>query len=182
MSNALQEQALQTVCDRYDRPVMNNIQRGDYVECVVAVLLGSEWTLPWTTGYDWAPWDLEHEDGTKIEVKQSAARQTWNSRDSIPPRERQETLTELVRHYEELGKDRMRAEVFGVDYYSPGTRVRKSDNVLHCAEALRSIGIETIQDVRDQCVTRIKGALCSIHGIGSAPLTCCSCTAGARSS
>ena len=83
MSNTVQEQALQTVCDRYDRRVMNNIQRGDYVECVVAALLGCKWTLPWTIGHDWAPWDLEHEDGTKIEVKQSAARQTWHKRESF---------------------------------------------------------------------------------------------------
>ena len=85
MSNAVQEQALQTVRDRYDRPVMNNIQRGDYVECLVAELLGPEWTLPWTTGYDWAPWDLEHGDGTKIEIKQSAARQTWHKCESFEP-------------------------------------------------------------------------------------------------
>lgn len=37
------------------------------------------WTLPWTTGYDWAPWDLEHDDGTKTKMKQSAARQTWHN-------------------------------------------------------------------------------------------------------
>src|SRR6516225_4975694 len=26
---------------------------------------------------DWLGWDFEHQDGTRLEVKQSAARQTW---------------------------------------------------------------------------------------------------------
>ena len=90
----------------------------------------------------------------------------WKSDDNIPPPETQETLTELVRHYEALGTDRMREEVFRASYCSPGTRVPKSDNVLHCAEALRSICIERIQDVREQRVTKVKDALCSVHGIG----------------
>ena len=33
MSNSVQEQALATVFARYDRRVMNNIHRADYVEC-----------------------------------------------------------------------------------------------------------------------------------------------------
>lgn len=90
----------------------------------------------------------------------------WISRDSMPPRDGQETLTKLVQHYNELGRDGMREDVFRVNYCSPGTRVPKSDNVLRCAEALCRIDIETIQGVRDACATRIKGALCSIHGIG----------------
>ena len=77
MSNALQDQALSTVFDRYNRHIMNNIQRGDYVECLVDALLGPEWTLPWKRGYDWAPWDLKHDSKCKIEVRQSAALQTW---------------------------------------------------------------------------------------------------------
>ena len=90
MSDASQEKALATVFSRYNRPVMNNIQRGDYVECLVAALLGPEWTLPWTEGYDWAPWDLKHVSKVKIEVKQAAACQTWPKKDECslakPPR------------------------------------------------------------------------------------------------
>ena len=52
MSNSVQEQTLATVFGRYDRRVMNNIHRADYVECLVATLLGPAWTLPWTSGYD----------------------------------------------------------------------------------------------------------------------------------
>ena len=80
MSDALQGRALDTVFDRYDRCVMNNIQRGDYIECLVAELLGPEWVLPWKTGYDWAPWDLKHRSTkVKIEIRQSAARQPWHT-------------------------------------------------------------------------------------------------------
>ena len=30
---------------RYDMPVMNNVYRADYVECMVALTLGSDWWL-----------------------------------------------------------------------------------------------------------------------------------------
>ena len=43
----VQQQALQAVRERYERRVMNNIQRADYVEALVAELLGPEWTLSW---------------------------------------------------------------------------------------------------------------------------------------
>ena len=45
---------------------------------MVALALGPEWKLTWEHGWDWAPWDVEHESGARIEVKQSAARQTWD--------------------------------------------------------------------------------------------------------
>ena len=32
---------------------------------------------------DWSGWDVEHEGGARIEVKQSAARQTWTDEPSI---------------------------------------------------------------------------------------------------
>ena len=80
MSDSVQDRVLKTVFSRYDCYVMNNIQRGDYVECLVAELLGPEWVLPWTTGYYWAPWDLKHRSTRiKIEVRQAAARQPWHT-------------------------------------------------------------------------------------------------------
>ena len=61
MNNSLTEEILETLRGgRYDRPVTNNIHRAKYVECLVAALLGPSWTLPWTTGFDSSPWDLEH--------------------------------------------------------------------------------------------------------------------------
>ena len=64
---------------RYDRPVMNNVHRAEYGECMVAELLEPNWVLPWMDGYDWAPWDLHDGSGMKIEIKQSAALQTWQA-------------------------------------------------------------------------------------------------------
>ena len=58
----------------FDVPIMQNNLRGMYVEHLVAELLGEGWDL---VGQDWAAWDIQHSDGTRVEVKQSARRQTW---------------------------------------------------------------------------------------------------------
>ena len=89
MSSCVAKRALDKVFERYNRQVMNNIERANYVECLIATLLGDSWTLTWTTGYEWAPWDLEHDNGTRLEVKQAAARQSWHQCEDFkakPPR------------------------------------------------------------------------------------------------
>lgn len=48
-----------------------------YVEFMIAVILGEGWRL---VSADWAGWDLENAQGARVEVKQSAARQTWTDR------------------------------------------------------------------------------------------------------
>ena len=78
MADSHRDQALKTVRAQYNRRVMNNIHRSEYIEHLVASVLGAPWKLPWTRRYDWAPWDLEHPDGTKLEIKQSAALQPWH--------------------------------------------------------------------------------------------------------
>lgn len=60
--------------DLFDRPVMSNLARPLYVERLVARALLLAWRY---VGSDWAGWDLESEAGARLEVKQSAARQTW---------------------------------------------------------------------------------------------------------
>lgn len=58
----------------YGRPLIENVYRGDYMEYMVALALGETWRLT----PPWVSWDLEHGlSGTRVEVKQSAARQTW---------------------------------------------------------------------------------------------------------
>ena len=65
----------------YNRDLINNAERGAYVEhMVVLALEGQGWDLTWP----WASWDLQHRDGARIEVKQSAARQTWHKRPQPP--------------------------------------------------------------------------------------------------
>ena len=71
---------------RYDRPIMNNVYRGDYVECMIQSVLGADWRLTWADGWDWAAWDCEHTpSGARLEIKQAAARQSWD-KGPTPPR------------------------------------------------------------------------------------------------
>ena len=74
-AGTLHEKVLSRLVRPYDRPVMNNVRRGEYILCLVAELLGTDWTPPWTRDYDWAPWNLEHVSGAKIEVRQYASLQ-----------------------------------------------------------------------------------------------------------
>ena len=83
----------------------------------------------------------------------------------LPPQERQESLSDLIGRYKELGFDGMQ-RVFRCRYCSPGTRVLKSDNVRHTAVALRREGIEILQDMQAGRPDRIKRVLCPLHGIG----------------
>ena len=75
---------LEMLVRRYDRPVINNRERADYVECLVALALGAGWDLTVAEGWDWAPWDCQHSSGARLEVKQGAARQPWD-RDMVAP-------------------------------------------------------------------------------------------------
>ena len=56
-----------------DRLISNHL-RGLVAEAIVAAALEPVWT--WCSA-DWAGWDFERADGLKLEVKQSASRQTW---------------------------------------------------------------------------------------------------------
>lgn len=58
----------------FGRPLVQNNLRAMVVEAIVDLALPEGWR--WSSA-DWAGWDFEHADGTRLEVKQSAARQTW---------------------------------------------------------------------------------------------------------
>ena len=62
----------------YEKPIMNNVHRANFVECLIALALGDQWQLTWQQGWDWAAWDLESQSGVRLEVKQAAARQSWD--------------------------------------------------------------------------------------------------------
>lgn len=68
---------------RYDAQVMNNSERGRYVEVAVAHLLGA----PWRLSAPWRGYDLVHPDGTLIEVRQTARRQSWTLPGNKPPKQ-----------------------------------------------------------------------------------------------
>ena len=74
----LHRRILAMLMHQYDTAVMNNVHRAAYVECLVAFTLGTDWCLTWTHGWDWAAWDCQHTSGARLEVKQSAARQSWD--------------------------------------------------------------------------------------------------------
>ncbi len=68
------------ICSRlasetFGEPLVSNMYRGLVAEAIVRCALPENWT--WCSA-DWAGWDFKHEDGTKLEVKQSAALQTWS--------------------------------------------------------------------------------------------------------
>lgn len=68
------------VQDLFDLPIMGNLFRPHYVERMVIIGLGDGFKLVST---DWAGWDIESDEGFRIEIKQSAARQTWTDRPSL---------------------------------------------------------------------------------------------------
>ncbi len=60
----------------YSQPLLDNVYRGDYVETLILFALGDGWN---PVG-GWVSWDLESDAGVRLEVKQSAALQTWGQR------------------------------------------------------------------------------------------------------
>jgi hypothetical protein len=72
--NGLHTEVLDSVICLFNSPLIQNNLRGLYVETLVSIVLGKNWNVVST---DWSAWDIEHEDGTRLEVKQSAAKQTW---------------------------------------------------------------------------------------------------------
>lgn len=63
------------------RIVQNNF-RGEVVETIVELALGNGWAH---CAADWAGWDFESSDGIRIQVRQSAAKQTWVSPKAMRP-------------------------------------------------------------------------------------------------
>lgn len=65
----------------YGQPIIRNVLRGELVEQFVLDALGSGWQ----PAGDYEAWDVESEDGKyRIQVKQSAARQSWAEVDCKP--------------------------------------------------------------------------------------------------
>ncbi len=67
-----------TLMKRFDGHVMSNKSRGDFVECLIGIALGPGWRLAWTGADEWAAWDCQHHNGARVQIKQAAARQSWD--------------------------------------------------------------------------------------------------------
>lgn len=70
------ESVLRRVTVRFDTPLIQNDLRSVYIEEQIGILLGTRWRY---AGADWGPFDFESE-GVRLEVKQSAALQSWHHR------------------------------------------------------------------------------------------------------
>jgi hypothetical protein len=69
------EEVVQRASSRaFGRALITNVLRGQLVEAIVAIAIEPEWN--WCS-QDFASWDFDRADGLRLEVKQSAARQTW---------------------------------------------------------------------------------------------------------
>jgi hypothetical protein len=65
----------------YGQPIIRNVLRGELVEQFVLDALGDGWIA----AGDWEAWDVQSVDGKhRIQVKQSAARQSWAGVDCKP--------------------------------------------------------------------------------------------------
>ena len=66
----------------YEPKILDNADRGDIAEEIVAGILAPDWKY---CGGAWAGWDFEHRDGTRLQVKQGAVRQTWRPAKKVRP-------------------------------------------------------------------------------------------------
>ena len=85
-----------------------------------------------------------------------------------PPPDTQETLSDLIAHYNTLGMGTME-EVFGSRAPFPGTALTRAAYVLRVARELRRIGIEVLQDLSARTPRTVCRALRTLPETG-APL------------
>lgn len=81
------------------KPIVENIFRGTLVEAIVALALQQ---AGWKRTDSWAGWDLEHDDRMRLEVKQTAARQTWDATRTIDRKPKFE-IRHRTGHYDSTG-------------------------------------------------------------------------------
>lgn len=95
----------------YGHRLVRNVLRGELVEQIVLDSLGAGWIA----AEDYGSWDIAHHSGFRIQVKQSAALQTWHSELSGPSRPRFMIDERLGYSQQKLAVDEPRArhcEVF----------------------------------------------------------------------
>ena len=87
--NDFHQKIVGILSERYNRRLINNKERGEYVETMVSELLGEDWELTWQMPKhnSWSAWDIENKvTKQKIEVKQSASWQAWKTQKPSVPR------------------------------------------------------------------------------------------------
>ena len=93
-----------------------------------------------------------HDDqGTRAAIRYSRRFEIAYARTDrweLPPAEEQETLSDLIERYTELGEDRMGEMLFPIDQRFPGTKLAGPSHFLRTAIELEQIGIRVLQDIR----------------------------------
>ena len=74
MAVTKEEIAARAASVAFGKPLVMNVLRAIIIETIVDAALGAGWK--WCSG-DYNGWDFEHTDRTRLEVKQSAALQSW---------------------------------------------------------------------------------------------------------
>lgn len=85
MANQLTAQSAITLATEtlFGKPLVTNVYRGILVEAMIAEALSGSWQ--WVS-HDWAPHDFENANGARLEVKQSAALQSWLAKSGTTPK------------------------------------------------------------------------------------------------
>jgi len=114
----------------------------------------------------------KHNDGTVPASERYCrwfriARTRSNQWDQPAP-EVQETLTDMIRNFDELGLPRMVEEVFRTKQLLPDAKFARVEFVLHAARELRRGGIEVFQDVQALPCEQIERTLGGCAGFGEA--------------
>lgn len=84
----------------------------------------------------------------------------------LPAAGEQETLGDLVRRFDQIGPETMAPEVFGTPGEPPAAGARWAEAVLRAARALRSIGVEVLQDVPSRPPEAVEATLRASRGVG----------------
>jgi hypothetical protein len=72
----MNEIALRLASRIFDQPLIGNQYRSAFIEAMIEPYLApGGWRY---TGDGWSGWDFERKDGQRLELKQSAMRQTWS--------------------------------------------------------------------------------------------------------
>ena len=113
-----------------------------------------------------------HNDGTVPAAERYCrwvriARTRANRWDQPSP-EAQETLTNMIGRFDELGTARMIGEVFRTKQFLPDAKTARAEFVLRAARQLQRIGIEVFQDVQALPCGQIERTLGDCAGFGEA--------------
>lgn len=86
----------------FGAPLINNVLRGHLAEAIIALALEPEWE--WCSG-DYSSWDFQScSRGTRLEVKQSAAKQSWELHPDSKPSAPRFDIAERSGRWETDGK------------------------------------------------------------------------------